>query len=58
MDFAFHTFISAHIHVCGELSATGASGEVLLPPGEWHTAVFAKANPQSATLLIANIAGK
>lgn len=48
MDFAFHTFISVRIHLCDELSATRARGEVLLSPGKWHGVVFAKTNPQSA----------
>lgn len=36
MNFAFHTFISVHVHIhlCAELPGTRANGEVLLTPGE------------------------
>lgn len=42
MDFAFHTFISVRVctHGCEEPFATGASGEMLLSPSEWHVAGF------------------
>lgn len=67
MDFAFHTFISVHVHMhaCDELSATGAGRGVLLSPGEGQAVVFAETNPQSArcccnnqTLLMAHTAGE